>query len=561
MEPGPIFTPPGGAAPDSGTVPRRQLDVEDLIEIVRRNKGWIAGPALAGLVLAVVVAFLWPDTYVSTAVIRVVPPQIPERLVPTNVNIAMSARVNAMAQTILSRATLRSVIETYGLYPRERARMPMEDVVGLMRQNIDIGRVETLGGDSRRGDSLSAFRISFRYENRFLAQKVTQDLASRFISENQRQRALQSTMTTQFLREQWLSAKRNLDELEQKLTEYRIRHMGRLPDQWNANIQKLTALEARVTTLNGAIARLEQEKLVTNSEMQLLRDRIDGILNVRPEEPRAVADPRLAAIDQRIRESELNLARLLEAYKPNHPDVIRFKAQIEVLRREREEYLKAQAQPAAEQPETRQLTPEQAREVRELNNRIATMQIQIQAKDMQIAEHQREIERVNAQMEEARRAMQVAPADEQEYISLMREVELAKRTYNDLNLKMQQSEIATDLENRKQGETLEMLDQASLPERPSEPKRHQIILFGLGGGLVVGGLLVFAREVKDTTLKTLKDVRAYTRLAVLGSVPLLENDLVVMRRRRIAWLAWSAACFLSLVIMAGAIYYYYATKV
>jgi polysaccharide chain length determinant protein (PEP-CTERM system associated) len=561
MQPGSIYAPPGGSAPDSGAVPRRQLDVEDLIEIVRRNKGWIAGPALAGLVVAVVVAFLWPDTYVSSAVIRVVPPQIPERLVPTNVNIAMSARVNAMAQTILSRATLRSVIETYGLYPRERARMPMEDVVGLMRQNIDIGRVETLGGDSRRGDSLSAFRISFRYENRFLAQKVTQDLASRFISENQRQRALQSTMTTQFLREQWLSAKRNLDELEQKLTEYRIRHMGRLPDQRNATIQKLTALEARVTTLNGAIARLEQEKLVANSEMQLLRDRIDGILHVRPEEPRAVADPRLAALDQRIRESELNLARLLESYKPNHPDVIRFKAQIEVLRREREEYLKAQAQPAAEQPEARQLTPEQAREVRELNNRIATMQIQIQARDMQIAEHQREIERVNAQMEEARRAMQVAPADEQEYISLMREVELAKRTYNDLNLKMQQSEIATDLENRKQGETLEMLDQASLPERPSEPKRHQIVLFGLGGGLVVGGLLVFAREVKDTTLKTLKDVRAYTRLAVLGSVPLLENDLVVMRRRRIAWLAWSAACFLSLVIMAGAIYYYYATKV
>jgi polysaccharide chain length determinant protein (PEP-CTERM system associated) len=560
MASGPGFTPLNGSVTDTGTVPRRQLDVEDLIEIIRRNIGWIAGPALAGLVAAVVVAFLWPDTYVSTAVIRVVPPQIPERLVPTNVNVAMSARVNSMAQTILSRSTLRSVIETYGLYPRERAQMPMEDVVGRMRENIDIGRVETLGGDSRRGDSLTAFRISFRYENRFLAQKVTQDLAGRFITENQRQRALQSAMTTQFLREQWLAAKRNLDELEQKLTEFRIRHMGKLPDQWNANVQKLTALEARVTTLNGAIARLEQEKLVTNSEMQLLRDRIDGILNVRPEEPRAVADPRLAAIDQRIREAELNLARLLEAYKPNHPDVVRYKAQTEVLRRERQEYLTAQAQPGAE-VETRQLTPEQAREVRELNNRIATMQIQIQAKDMQIAEHQREIERVNAQIEEARRAMQVAPADEQEYISLLREVELAKRTYNDLNLKMQQSEIATDLENRKQGETLELLDQASLPETPSEPNRRRIVLSGLAVGLIVGGMLVFAREVKDTTLKTLKDVRAYTRLAVLGSVPLLENNLVVLRRRRIAWLAWSAACFVSLLIMAGAIYYYYATKV
>jgi hypothetical protein len=180
---------------------------------------------------------------------------------------------------------------------------------------------------------------------------------------------------------------------------------------------------------------------------------------------------------------------------------------------------------------------------------------------MQIAEHQREIERVNVQAEESRAAMQVAPVDQQEYIALVREAELARRTYNDLNFKMQQSEIATDLENRKQGETLEMLDQASLPEKPSEPARHMIILGGLGAGMVLGGLLVFAREVKDTSLKTLKDVRAYTKLAVLGSVPLLENDQVVIRRRRLAWLAWTTACIFSVLIMAGAVYYYYATKV
>ena len=74
-------------------------------------------------------------------------------------------------------------------------------------------------------------------------------------------------------------------------------------------------------------------------------------------------------------------------------------------------------------------------------------------------------------------------------------------------------------------------------------------------------LLVGAREMKDTTLKTLKDVRAYTQLIVMGSVPLLENDLVVMRRKRMAWLAWTAASVLSAVTMAGAIYYYYVTKV
>ena len=79
--------PPLPPAPESyESVPRRPMDVEDYIDIVRRHKAWILGPTFGALVLSVVVAFLWPDTYVSTAVIRVVPPQVPEAYVPTNVN-------------------------------------------------------------------------------------------------------------------------------------------------------------------------------------------------------------------------------------------------------------------------------------------------------------------------------------------------------------------------------------------------------------------------------------------------------------------------------------------
>jgi hypothetical protein len=73
------------------------------------------------------------------------------------------------------------------------------------------------------------------------------------------------------------------------------------------------------------------------------------------------------------------------------------------------------------------------------------------------------------------------------------------------------------------------------------------------------GLVVF-REAKDGSLKNLKDVRAYTRLTVLGSIPFLENDFVVRRRRRMAWLAWSAAFLLGLLMMAGSVIYYYTSK-
>ena len=73
--------------------------------------------------------------------------------------------------------------------------------------------------------------------------------------------------------------------------------------------------------------------------------------------------------------------------------------------------------------------------------------------------------------------------------------------------------------------------------------------------------MAVAREAKDASLKNLKDVRAYTRLTILGSVPLLENDLVVRRRKRLTWLAWSTACSVGIIIMTGSVFYYFTTRV
>jgi hypothetical protein len=88
-----------------------------------------------------------------------------------------------------------------------------------------------------------------------------------------------------------------------------------------------------------------------------------------------------------------------------------------------------------------------------------------------------------------------------------------------------------------------------------------IIVAGAAVGLVLGLILAGAREVKNTSLKNLKDVRAYTQLPVLGSIPLLENDLVVRRRRRLAWMAWTTACLVGIVIMSSSVVYYYNTKI
>ena len=87
---------------DPITVQRRPMDIEDYIDILRRHKSWIFGPTFLGLVIGVVVAFLWPDTYVSVASIRVVPPQVPTSLVQSNLNEDLTSRVIDQIERALS---------------------------------------------------------------------------------------------------------------------------------------------------------------------------------------------------------------------------------------------------------------------------------------------------------------------------------------------------------------------------------------------------------------------------------------------------------------------------
>src|SRR5215472_11194673 len=155
------------------TVSRRPPDVEDYIDMIRRYRSWIIGPMFAGLVISVVVAFLWQDTFVSTAVMQITPQQISSRLVPSDYTTQMQDRLNSMQQEILSRSSLGELITrpSLDLYPKERLKRPLEDIVQDMRnQGIAIKMIDlpVAARINNPGQMLaSAFTISFSYTDRF----------------------------------------------------------------------------------------------------------------------------------------------------------------------------------------------------------------------------------------------------------------------------------------------------------------------------------------------------------------------------------------------------------
>ena len=570
-----------------GITTERTLDVEDYLAIARRNVSWLLGPTLAALTLAVVVAFFWPNTYVSAASIRVVPPAVPEKLVPTNVSVQMAERVAAMQQTILSRNTLTNIIQTYDLYRRERSRLPMEDIIEKMQRNITVTGLTTLGSGGAAGASrAAAFKIGFAYDNRYIAQKVTRDLMTRFIDENIRERFSQSQQTTQFLRDQYDQKKLELDAIEQKLTTFRQANIGRLPDSMGSNIQQIGVLESRTSTLNTNISRARQEQMMLETELRATREKLNAVNRIRdvvqlpgggvatssgaagPSD----ADLELGRVERELQQLERGLERMLEQYKPTYPDVQRLQARIVNLKREREDLVNrklairepgaASASPAPVRTATAvPVNPVRAREVAEMESQITRLQGAIRAKEIEADRYQREIGDAERRSKEIQGRIEMGPVGATQLEQLMRDYEITKKGYDDLKMRLAQSQVASDLEERKQGETLEVLDLPSLPEQPMAPNRPVIVIAGVVIGLLLGLAMVTMRELKDNSLKSLKDIRAYTQFNVLGSIPLIENDLVVRRQRRLSVLGWSSACLLAVLVMAGSIYYHFSTQV
>ena len=553
---------------------RRSMDMEDYVDVLRRHKSWILGPLFAGIVIATVVAFLWPDTYVSHAVVRVTAAQVPERYVQSGLNQMLNERISTIEQQVVSRTTLINIIQTLDLYDRDKRRLPMEDIVDRMKnKDLSFGQVTTIQGQATRA---GAFPVSFRYEDRYKAQKVTKEIVSRLISENTRVQLGITQNTTEFLTEEVAKAKTRLDQIEQSLTGFRMKNAGRLPDERAMNFSALQSVENRITALNTGIQRINQEKLMLESQIRLQREQYNQTMASASAMANAptgeaaktrVANERVVTLEREIQGAEQMLIQLRELYKESYPDVQRVKGNLENLKRQKvdlvkreEEAAKAEgaavptAKPAAVKPVV------QTRDMQGMQSTLRQMESLAQAKVTEVQDYTLELARLNTQVRDFQTRIGSTPMADQEFLSLSRDYESAKLEYQQMLAKQSDAKRGQEVERRNQGETLELLDDASLPNEPTEPKRGVIIGAGAALGFILGVFLVGVREMKDTTLKNLKDVRAYTQLTVIGSIPLLEEDLVVKRRKRLTLLAWSTAILIGTIVMGGSFYYYIANR-
>jgi hypothetical protein len=135
--------------------------------LVMQLTGWNTGRTLAmggmlGALLAFGISFAIPKQFVSQAVIKIAPEIGASPLTPAFVNQQMTDRINTLSQTVPSRTVLTTVINTFELYKSERSRMPIEDVIEMMRKNIRILPLRNEAWPS--GQVVPAFVVGFTYD-------------------------------------------------------------------------------------------------------------------------------------------------------------------------------------------------------------------------------------------------------------------------------------------------------------------------------------------------------------------------------------------------------------
>jgi uncharacterized protein involved in exopolysaccharide biosynthesis len=318
------------------------------------------------------------------------------------------------------------------------------------------------------------------------------------------------------------------------------------------NMQQMTALEGRVGQINDQLNRNAEQRMLLESQLNMAKDRLSAVKS-----PQITAhNDKINDMNRQIENLEMSILSMKDRYTDEHPDLQAARDRLAFLQKQRDAAMKEKvtADSSAYDPAT--ATPERMN----AQDQITSINTQMKALALEAAQYRRDLASTNAAIRQFQVRLQGIPAGEKEYADLLRDRDLVRAKYLDLAANRARSTVAMHLEQRRQGETLELIDAASLPTEPFQPKRGATLPIGAVIGLVIGVVIVAIREMKDTSLKNLKDARMYTQLNILGSVPLLENDVVVQRRKQMAWVGWTTATLAGLAIMTASVARYYLAK-
>lgn len=505
----------------------RQRTPGEYAQILWKRKWLIVLPAIAVAAAIAIVVWRLPNVYESTTLLIVRPPTIDPNVASAITDGDLTMRINNINRIAQSRSSLEPLILKYDLYRRERANgMPMELVVEKMQGDI---QVEIEHG---RNDNIPAFRITYRERDPKKTQAVTAELASTYVNAQASDMTKVGTTTREFFETQLAQAKEQLDEIDKRRLEYMSQNIDKLPTQQSALVAQYTGLREQQKALMSEIGRLNDRRSALSAQLGTLKQvaqQSEDDIAKQVGDPKST--PAWGALASRKAALEAEIQNLLTQYKEAHPDVVAKKAELEAVKREMKDMEDSSTAKIAQLRKEREGRP---------NLSVREAEINMQLAEGEINRLQKQLDATNGQIGDIDTRINGLPGVEVGLQAIIREYETKKVAYDDLLKRQAQAAIGSAIQVNQQGESIQVIDPANLPQTHVAPKRLMLILMGLGLGLGVGLFFAAACEVpRLLTIQTVDDAAHYTNLPVLVSLPELKTPQEATRvpRRRLMLLA------------------------
>ena len=172
--------------------------------LLKRRWAYLFFPFVLIATAGIAAAYFLPPTYLAEGKILVQSQQIPTELVRSTVTTAAQERIQVIQQRTMTRDNLIAIADKFQLFPEKRTLMSVSDLVDLMRKSTKFASVDSQLDFKQRSRSALEnptiiFSVGFEYTDGATATRVANELLTRILNEDLRDRTSRATDTTKFL--------------------------------------------------------------------------------------------------------------------------------------------------------------------------------------------------------------------------------------------------------------------------------------------------------------------------------------------------------------------------
>lgn len=439
----------------------RGMTIDQVLKALWRRKLLVLAVAGGAFAIGAAVVATLPSVYTATAAVRIEPTHPIADMVQPTVSETVDRRVVTIRQELLSRPVLQRTIEEMGLYPEIVSEHGIDAAVETMRQDLDV----VVEGDS-------AFEITYSAADPTTAANVTNRLLEIFSEEGVKSREAMARRTTELFTAQMDELKKAVTDWEARIAQFKVDHMGELPEQLEVNMRALERASADIQ------ARTDELRLAEIRRSDLLRAHYAG-------------DSEAGRLQGQLMEAQRALVAARSQWTADHPEVQRLsKEQAAIRARLRD----AEGRMVAEKQERARMS----RYIDELKAQIGSLQKQAEAYQARLDN---------------------TPRWANELALMNRDYEAVRAKYESVMSRKVEAELAQDLEAKSAKSLFNVISPAVVPAAPAKPDRMGGLVISFLIALALGVLVGVLAEMRDESFRDVNEVKQRLPMPVLAVVP------------------------------------------